>query len=464
MEQVRQTTSRSAASHPPGPKGHAIWGNIADLKGDILGGMHHDWEVYGDLVRYRIGPALLYSASAPQLAEAVLVQQKQDFIKIYRTDGKRAGLQLALGTGLLTNGDHESWLSQRRMMQPIFHRRSINTMTDQMVEAGEQMLSRWQQTYPDGSAFNLFDEMMHVTLDIVNRTMFSENIDDNADVREVGHAVTVAAQFTFLHQRQVFKLPLFLPLPRHLAFKRAMASIDTLIYGMIEARRASDTQHDDLLDMLLAARDEETGEGMTVEQLRDEVTTIFAAGHETTANALTWTWYLLSQHPDVLKRLQDEVDTVLNGRVPTLDDLSKLPYTLAVFQESMRLFPPAPLIPRLIHNDTDLGGCRVQKGARIVVNVHNIHRHPDHWQDAERFNPDRFLQERQQHKMAYMPFGGGPHLCIGNHFAMMEGQILLAMMAQRVELRLVPGHPVEKQVAITMRPKYGMQMTVHGRR
>jgi cytochrome P450 len=293
--------------------------------------------------------------------------------------------------------------------------------------------------------------------------MFSADVVEEAE--NVGPAVTTMARFAFNYERSPIKPPMWAPLPRVRRFKSARSRIDEIIYGLIRSRRESGETHGDLLDMLLAARDEDTGEGMTDQQLRDEVITIFGAGHETTSNALTWTWYALSQHPDILKRLQNELDTILQGKTPKVDDLTNLPYTKAVLEESLRVFPPAPLIPRQVMEDAVIGGYKIEAGSRALINVYNIHRHPDFWEDAETFTPERFLPEarNQIDRNAYIPFGAGARLCIGNNFALMEGQLLLAMIAQRYELKLVEDHPVVKEVAITLRPHHGMKMQLFAR-
>ncbi|RMH00606.1 MAG: cytochrome P450, partial [Chloroflexi bacterium] len=376
----------------------------------------------------------------------------------------REGLELALGNGLVTNPDYESWLPQRRMIQPMFHRKRIAQMGDKMQAAAADMLARWEEKYAPGDEMMLDLEMTAVTLDIINRTMFSTSGADKLANR-VGPAVGTVAEFVFERGRRAFQLPLDWPLPGHRIFRQAQAELDALIDEIINQRRQSNQQYDDLLDMLLAARDEETGIGMSESQLRDEVKTIFAAGHETTSNALTWTWYLLSQHPDVLRRLQAEVDAVLAGRLPNMADLEQLPFTRQVFQESLRLCPPVPFIPRYLPEPVTVNGRILPAPCTILVSVYNIHRHPDFWDEPEQFNPDRFEATRfaSQHKYAYIPFGAGPRMCIGNHFAMMEGSLLLATIASRYELRLVPGHPVKKHVAITMRPEHGLKMTIHPR-
>jgi cytochrome P450 len=244
-----------------------------------------------------------------------------------------------------------------------------------------------------------------------------------------------------------------------------MDEVDDLLYGIIRDRRASSEEYDDLMAMLLAARDEATGEGMDDKQLRDEIITIFGAGHDTTANALSWVWYLLSMHPEVLKQLQDEVDTVLGDRSPTAADLPNLPYTLQVFEEAMRLYPPSPAVPREALEQTTIGGYHVPDGAKVLLNIISIHRNPAFWPEPDKFKPERFAPgvNEKRHRFAFMPFGGGPRQCIGNNFALMEGHLLLALMAQHVELKLVPGQDVKREIAITMRPRHGLQVTYHPR-
>jgi len=446
----------------PSPKGHFLVGSLPEIRRDLLQTFSDGFAEFGDIVRFKVGPSELYVIGSPDYAQEMLVTKKAVFQKPYRED-KPFGLALILGRGLLTNPDTDSWLTQRRMMQPMFHRNSINTMTDKMIAGGEDMLARWDESYQDGATFNLSHEMMKVTLDIINRTMFSANVMADAD--DIGSMVETALHFIAKRVRNPFALPLSTPLPTYRAFNNATHQIDSLIYNLINQRRNSGENHDDLLDMLLNARDEDTGEGMTDVQLRDEVMTIFGAGHETTANGLTWAWYRLSQHPDVLEKLQNEVDTVLEGRTPTREDLQNLPYTLAVFEEVMRLHPPAPITIRMNDVDATLGGYHIPAGTRVIVSFYHIHRHVDYWNDPETFNPDRFLPENKTEidRHAYLPFGGGQRMCIGNHFALMEAQLLLVMMVQKVELKLLPDHDPKHEVAITLRPKYGMQMTVHRR-
>lgn len=448
----------------PGPKGHFLIGHIPEFKKDILGTIEAARKTHGDLLRFKLGPKTAYVITSPELAQEVLVKQKDIYPKLGMNVKKPVGLQLLLGYGLLTNPDADSWLSQRRMMQPTFHRHHIATMSDKIVAAGQRMLQRWAKRYSPGAVVKVDQEMMTVTLDIINRTMFSTDVTNQAEA--IRQALGTGLQFIFQRTQNPFSPPLTWPTPGNRAFKAARQTIDQVIYGIIDRRLETEERYGDLLDMLIEARDADTGEGMSREQLRDEVATIFAAGHETTANALTWTWYLLSQHPLVLQRLQEEVDLVLGDRPPTIDDLPDLPYTAATFDEALRLRHPAPLLPRRVDQDTTLNGYAIPAGSTIFVSIYSIHRHPAHWEEPEMFKPERFLTrgEEKQHRLAFMPFGAGQRMCIGNNFALIEGQLLLALMAQQVELRLVPDHPVEDEVSVTLHPRHGLNMTLHPRR
>jgi cytochrome P450 len=306
--------------------------------------------------------------------------------------------------------------------------------------------------------------MMAVTLDIVSQTMFSTNIM-NDQVAVTPDAVNVSISYAFNSLQNPFSPPLSWPTPGNLRFKRVVKALDDLMYGLIAERRALGEPRNDLLDMLLNAQDEETGQKMNDKELRDEMLTMLAAGHETTGVSLTWTLYLLSQYPEVVRRMRQEIDTVLNGRTPTLADLPALPYALQAFEEAMRLYPVALLIPRRMSQAAPLGGFDLPAGSRILVSLFNLHHHPDFWPDPEVFDPDRFTPEakKNHHRYAYMPFGAGQHICIGNNMALMIGQLLLVMLYQRFDLQHAPGHRVENHATLTLRPRYGMDMTVHPR-
>jgi cytochrome P450 len=256
---------------------------------------------------------------------------------------------------------------------------------------------------------------------------------------------------------------LWVPTARNREFHSVMQFMDGLMYGLLSERRRSGAHRDDLLDLLLQARDEETGEGLTDQELRDEALTIFAAGHETTANALAWTWYLLATHPEAKARFHKEVDRVLHGRTPNAEDLEHLPYTRAIFEESLRLYPPAPAVHRKAAMATTVGGLSLPEGAFVLIGTYNLHRHPDFWTNPEQFLPERWLDNgRPSSRYAYMPFGAGPRTCVGLHFASIEGPLLLALIGSRYDLELAQDK-VEPYLMVTLRPRGGINMTLQPR-
>lgn len=453
--------SLPSADKIPSLPAYPLVGHIPLLRRDMLGTLYKGFQQGGDIMRYKLGPITVYAVSHPDLAQQVLVREKHIFRKMSRPNGKKTGLQLVLGNGLLTNPDPETWLVQRRMMQPMFHRKVIAEMGTTMTDATLSMFERWRGHYTPTTPMNFSAEMSAVTLDIINRTMFGADVI--GDAGKVGEAVQVAGHYVAARATNPFSLPPHFPTPANNHFWRTQQAMDAIIYGLIEQRRASGETRGDLLDMLLSARDEDTGEGMSDQQLRDEVKTIFAAGHETTSNALSWTWYLLAQHPDTLALLQAEVDRVVGERLPTMADLPNLPYTLAVLEEAMRLYPPAPITFRLGTAPATLGGYTMPAGAPVIISIYNIHHHADFWEQPEAFQPERFINGSYD-KTAYLPFGAGQRMCIGNQFALVEGQLLLALMAQHYTFSLVANRPVTPELAVTLRPKGGLWLLAQSRR
>src|ERR671932_1512822 len=466
---VRALMGTSGEVHSaPGPRGRFLVGSLRDFRGDrLLDTMEQAWAKYGDVVRFRVGPRTVHLMSHPDLAEEVLVKEKETFFKIQEGTDKKLGLGLVLGEGLLTNRDHDSWFARRRILQPVFHRRRIATMVDEMVAAGRTMLSRWEEIYAPEDVFDVHEEMMRVTLNIINRTMFGADVTREAG--RVGTATTVLTRYAFAQAGNPFSVPPWVPTRRNQEFHRALETIDSLVLGLIRARQSArdsgEQPRGDLLDMLLDAEDVETGERMTDQQVLDEVKTVFAAGHETTANALTWTWLLISEHPEVGEKLKTELDAVLGGHLPTLSDVANLRYTRQVFEEVLRLYPAVPVLIRRAVCPTQLDGCEIPAGSRVLISIYNIHRHPEFWEEPDRFEPERFSPEQvsSRHDLAYIQFGAGQHKCIGNNLALMEGPLLLAMIAQNYELDLAPGHAVEREVAVTMRPKEGLYVRLRPR-
>ncbi len=447
----------SSLADAPAPPGLPVIGSLLEFRGSPFQTML-DWQrQYGDVVRYRLGPRLFYMISHPALAEDVLIAGQDRFIKMYESDNP-AGLALVLGQGLVTSRG-ALWQRQRRLMQPLFQRSRLPGFADEIGAAGNRLAARWA-ALTQGQPVNVVHEMMRTTLEVITRTMFSTSVLDRLDT--LSPALFTVMRYSSQQLSNPLKPPLWVPTPGNRAFHHALKILDDLIFGLIRERRGSGLRRDDLLDKLLYARDPDTGESMDDRQIRDECLTVFIAGHETTAVALAWSWYVLATHPTARERLQAELDTVLSGRIPTLSDLPALPFTRAVFEEAMRLYPPALGVIRKTTEATSLGGYRIPADTLVFVNIANIHRHPDFWDTPDRFRPERFLPDYPAlgHRLAYMPFGAGPRVCLGNHFAVAEGLLLLATLAQRYRLDLEPGQKVEPEIVLTLRPKGGLWMRI----
>ena len=397
----------------------------------------------------------LFVASDPAVIRDVLVTHNQNF---HKSRGLER-IKILLGEGLLTSED-AFHLRQRRLMQPAFHRDRIAAYASTMVSYADRVRRGWTS----GTTIDVAREMSRLTLLIVGKTLFDTDVESQA--REVGEAMSGLMNSFWTLMLPFGETLQRLPIPHIRRGRKARERLDDIIYGIIRERRADGGDRGDLLSMLLMAQDDEDkGRGMTDRQVRDEAMTIFLAGHETTANALTWTWYLLSQSPVEERRLHDEIDNVLQGRPPTVADVERLPYTTRVVTESMRLYPPAWLVGRRAVNEYSIGGYYVPPRSIVVMSQWIVHRDARHYVEPERFNPDRWTPEFKAAlpRFAYFPFGGGPRQCIGESFAWMELVLLVATLAQQWRFELVPGHPVVPQAAVTLRPKYGMKMTVNAR-
>ena len=439
------------------PGGAPLLGHLGAFKRRPLETMAGWWRQHGDALRFRLGPKTIHLISHPDLAEEILVQQADRFVKVY--DPRRpAGLALVLGNGLVTSSG-DVWKRHRRIIQPVFHRSRMAAMADRMAQVGERQLTGWANKA--GQTIDIAADMMQLALEVISQTMFTTSVDHHRD--QISHALRVSMKYAFDSFHNPLCLPLWVPTARNHEFRAVLQFMDGLIYGLIAERRRNGAQHGDLLDLLLQARDEDTGAGLSDQELRDEALTIFAAGHETTANALAWTWYLLATHPKAKARFHEEVDRVLQGRTPRADDLPHLPYTRAVFDEALRLYPPAPAIQRKAATHATVGGLSLPAGALVLVGVYNLHRHPAFWHEADRFLPERWLDGQQPAaRCAYLPFGAGPRACVGTHFATVEGPLLLALIGRRYDLRLAQ-ESVEPELMVTLRPKGGIRMTLHPR-
>jgi cytochrome P450 len=410
---------------------------------------------YGDLAYFKLGPQPVFLLNHPDYIRDVLITHHKNFMK-------GEGLQRAkrlLGEGLLTS-EGEFHLRQRRLAQPAFHRHRIAGYAATMADYAERMRDQWQ----DGETRDIAREMMRLTLAIAGKTLFDTDVGSEAD--EIGNALSQAMalfnRVTLPFSQYLEKLPL----PATRRFQKARQRLDSTIYRIIDERRQSGEDRGDLLSMLIQARDEEgDGTGMTDEQLRDEAMTIFLAGHETTANALTWTWYLLSQNPEVEAKLHSEIDELLNGRLPAAEDYPRLRYTEMVFAESMRLYPPAWILGRRALNDYQIGDYHIPARSILLMSQYVMHHDSRYFPDPFKFEPERWAPELKESrpKFSYFPFGGGTRICIGEHFAWMEGVMVIASIAQRWKMRLSPGQRIEMQPLVTLRPKYGMKMVLERR-
>ncbi len=409
---------------------------------------------YGDIVSYKMAGEQLFLVGDPQHIKDILVTHNRNFMK-----GR--GLQRSkrlLGQGLLTS-EGAFHLRQRRLMQPAFHRDRIAGYGRTMVEHADRLRSGWV----DGATLDIAREMNRLTLNIVGKTLFDADVESHAVA--VGEALSGVMDTFWVMMLPFAELLERLPVPKLRRARLARGRLDAIIYRMIADRRTSGRDHGDLLSMLLTAQDEDDGGVMTDRQVRDEAMTIFLAGHETTANALTWTWYLVGESPAVEAAMHEEIDRVLQGRLPTMADIGSLPYVERVVTESMRLYPPAWIIGRRALGEYPIGNYVAPAGALFLVSPYLVQRDARYYPEPERFHPDRWTPEFRAAlpKFAYFPFGGGPRQCIGESFAWMELVLLVATIAQQWRMRLVPGHPVVPQPVVTLRTKYGMRMTLQRR-
>ncbi|MDB5097306.1 MAG: cytochrome [Cyanobacteria bacterium RYN_339] len=440
----------------PGPVGRPLVGSLPDLAPPltrmqtILGWTRR----YGEVVRVRLGSRVNYVLTSPTAIKHVLLDNAKNYPKSPAYDTLKA----LLGDGLLT-ASGQTWLTNRRMIQPYFHQKYIAGLLPTMVACTETLLADWQGRAARGEVVDVSAQMMALALRVVSKTLLSADVTGTE--AGVGEALATGLELANARIFAPFQIPEWLPTPNNRRFVHARGVLDGVVLGIIRARRATPGQGD-LLDMLLAARDEETGDGLSDHQVRDEVMTIFLAGHETTATALTWTLYLLSRHPDVARKLRAEVAAVLGDRVPTLEDLGKLRYTTMVLEEAMRLYPPIYVIQRQALADDVVDGFTIKAGELVTANMFATHRNPKYWENPEGFDPERFAPENSadRPKFAYLPFGGGGRVCIGNNFAMMEGKVLLAMICRAFHVDALPGQPVVPWPVVTLRVKDGLQATL----
>jgi cytochrome P450 len=444
---VTHVSSSFSPHSPPGPKGLPFLGNLPDLGRDVLGFFTQCARQYGDIASFRLAawPAMLLNH--PDLVEYVLVKNHQNFIK-HRFFWRH--VDAIFGQGLLTS-EGKFWHQQRRLAAPAFAASRVNRYGDTMVQYTRRMLQQWQP----GQVLDVHQEAMALTLQIAAKTLF--DAETSEDVAEVSQAIDDVMEQISARFRRPFWLPDALPLPGNLRYRRGVQRLDQLVARIIAERRNKIEDRGDLLSQLMLARDE-AGQPMSERQIRDEVITMLLAGHETTALTLSWTWYLLGLHPAVDAQLAEEVNTVLGEQAPTVDDLPRLRFTEQVVSEVLRLYPPAYAIGREALADCELAGYRVPAGTTAYVSPWVMHRDPRWFDNPQAFRPERWAGNlaKQLPRFAYMPFGGGPRICIGNRFAMMEAVLILATVAQRFRLEWQMDRPVRPKPSITLRPGGGV--------
>jgi cytochrome P450 len=437
---------------PPGPRSRIPFRYLRTLQRDPIPFFTQLAEEYGDASQFHVGPQQIFFFNHPDLIRELLVTQHRVFHKSRVLQRSK----IIFGEGLLTS-EEEVHRRQRRLVQPAFHRERIGLYAEVMIERSSKL------TWRDGEVLDVHQEMMRLTLSIVAKTLFDAEVDQEAD--EIGAALGSLVDLFPTLMNPIANLLRKLPLPQTMKFRRSLQRLDKTVYGIIDERRKSGEDRGDLLSMLLMAVDEEgDGGGMTDQQLRDEAMTLFLAGHETTANALAWTWYLLSLNPDAADALHRELDAVLGDRLPTPADYARLPFTEMVVAESMRMFPPAWAVSRLAIEDAMIGEWLVPRGGVVVASQAVTHRDPRWFPDPDRFDPLRFTAEAKasRPKLAYFPFGAGPRICIGEGFAWMEAVLIVATIAPRWKLELV-SRDVTPKASITLRPKGGIRMRVIAR-
>lgn len=440
-----------------GPKGRPFVGVLPDVakEGNFLSFISKMWRIHGDNLYLNLGKKKMYFVIHPEDARHVMQVNHRNYMKDYE------GIKDFLGNGLvMVDGDF--WRRQRRLMQPMFLKKTVENYFTAMTESTDTLLEHWSH-HPEGQVIDIAKEMAAVTQDVIVKTMFSKVLGP-----QIEHLCEALEDTMKSIESQLF-IPQFMrnwPLPVNLRYKAALRTIRKAMIDLVEEHKANPDEYDDLLTLLLQAEDDESGQKMDMNQIIDEITTIFFAGHETTANTLAWTWYLLSKHPDIAKKVYHEVDTVLEGRVPTAADIKELTYTTQVFEETLRMFPVAwTFVRKSVEDDVLPSGHKIPKGSNVHLIPFLTHRHPDFWENPEGFDPERFAPgaAKRRHRTCYFPFGAGQRICIGNHFSLLEGPLLIALIAQRFRLELEPGVQVDIKPMGTLRPNPNLPMFIKPR-
>ena len=452
------STDLSLRSFPPGPKGAPLVGSLFDFRRSGTLDFYRDvWRQYGDVSSATVGPVKFFVVVRPEHIQHVLVKNPDKYVKGISHEK----LRVAIGNGILTL-EGEKWYRQRKLMQPVYTPKGIRPYAEIMTDESQHLIERWRTQLPPDRVVDINQEMTRVTMKVISRAMFGIDMDEN--FRDAARALIMLLEYTSASTNTLIDMPLFIPTPTNQRLKHAKRVLREFLMNIIQKRRQEGLQ-DDLLSMLMSSKDEETGATMTDEHLHDEALITFFAGHETTASLLTWTWYLLSKNPRVEAKLHAELAQKLQGRTPTLDDLSNLPYTRMVLDDALRLYSPVPLLARDAAMDDELAGYRVPKGTMVVVMPYATHRHPDFWEKPLEFYPEHFEEAAvaKRPRYAYFPFGSGQRICIGLHFAHMEAALILADVAQRFQLRMAEENDGKLMYVGVARPLKPIKMKVTAR-
>jgi cytochrome P450 len=445
----------SRAAVAPGPRGSLVMGNLAEYKKDPINMLMRLRRQYGDIARNRLGPYLTHAIAHPDYVKHVLQDNNTNYVRgrFYEN------FKMFFGDGLLTT-DGGFWLRHRRIAQPLFHRRHVDGFSDAIGVSVSRLVDRLEYHAALGETIDIVPETMWLTLSILGKVTF--NVDISSTAARVGPAVRLGLEAMMPQGNMNDFLPLWVPTAHNRRIHQAKAALDVIMREIIQAHAEGRCEASDLITMLLEARDEKTGVGLTEQEVHDEVMTIFLAGHETTASGLSWALYEVASRPDVLHRLRAEIASQIGDRMPTADDMPKLPYLKAVVDESLRLHPPIWGYTRDAVNDDEIGGYRIPAGSSLFLSPYVTHRHPAFWADPERFDPERFVpgQEERRHRFAFFPYGGGPRQCIGLHLANLQMAVAVAAIARRFDLAVVPGHPIVHGRLVSLRPEHGIPMTV----
>lgn len=447
--------------NPNGPKGYPFIGSLNNFRGPkIMDWMRLMLDKYGDVTKFKLPNREVYLVNDPELVKQMLTKKSSNYIK--DTPAFEA-VKVVLGESTFTAmGD--SWRRKRRLVQPSFHKERITALATTITDTIAEMLVDWEALCDKNQKFDVAHEMMQLTLKVVVKALFSTGLS-KAEVQTVADVFTPLLKSTSRRIVNPFKFVYKLPTAKNATYQKYIDDLDEIIFRIIRERRDMSEPPMDLLQMLMDATDEETGQPLSDKELRDEVMTVFIAGHETTANAMSWLWYLLDKHPEIRTKVEAEVSEVLGNRVPEPADFPKLSYCLKVFKETMRLYPPVPTLPRQVKEDDVLGKYNIKAGRSVFFSPYLLHRDPKHWDQPSVFDPHRFDKEasRKRHTFSYLPFGGGPRICLGNNFAMMEAVFILAMTTQRFKLQLEKDAVVEPYISLTTRPKRGVPMQLERR-